>query len=134
VSKLDAYGPTFTIQLGYAIDEHRSVSVAPSWDMEIRRRNGRTTRENTLGTAFVVGYSFTPHWSLGGGYQIAFANDARGDWKIENQHSVGVAPGYTGRFSRIGARWLWTLGPTFGYDISNNDFSITADLLLGFDF
>jgi hypothetical protein len=34
----------------------------------------------------------------------------------------------------MGARWLWTLGPTFGYDISGNEFSITADLLLGFDF
>ena len=131
VTKLDAYGASFTAQVGYAINENWAVAVAPTWDVEIRHKNGKTTAVNTLGTAFTPVYSFNRHWSLAAGYQISFANDGGGDWKLKSEHSVGVAPAYTGS---LGRRWLWTLGPTFGYDISADEFSITLDLIFGFNF
>ena len=131
VSKLDAYGPSFTLSLGYALTEHWAFAVAPTWDMEIDNTGPSSKTANTIGIAFAPAYSFNRHWSLGGGYQISFAKDDGGKWKATSEHAIGLAPAYT---HFIGERWLATLGPTLGYDITGNEFSITLDLTVGFSF
>jgi long-subunit fatty acid transport protein len=131
ITKGSAWGPSFTVQVSCSIAEHWRIIAAPTWDLEIEHKAGKTTRENNLGAGFGVTYSFDDHWGITAGYQFGFANDGGGKWKFETEHVVGVAPGYTGSISE---RWFWAVGPTFSYSVTNNEFNLTVDALFGFVF
>lgn len=117
LTRWGAFGPSVSVEVGYAIDDDWFLGASPSFDREYSDENGVLVPDDDWSIALGGGYAFTEHLTFAGA-----------TWFASNAWGIACSPNYS---------WRWTkstymsVGATGGYSITDSEFDLSMEFSIG---
>lgn len=124
-----------SIGYAYRLPKNLALAATVAYDQETSKfKSGEDQVINTFTGIATISYLFTKHWSVTTGLAKGMADDdaanktlgwRNGDW------STGISLGYSLPDFPFWARESFAISAAYEYNISQNEFSYSFDLVMG---